>query len=323
MEETSLQVEYLQGIHVVDTILWLDAPRRADLCYLSSARLSRPVPHGKVLVSEPTARLAARFLSDGQTLICPFGQRFSLGGLDLTPFPSGHLLGAGQLLVRRGQSSLAYTGRFDLRQGRAREAGRVLACDVLIAHAELDLDLPGQAEEEARLAAWLAEALSSRAQPILFCDPLGMAQELIQLCGQLQLRCRVHRSIYSFCKKYKELGFDLGAARLFSSGPSPGEVCIMPAHLADSQTLRRLERPRPALVDSRPATAKLAGLERFALSCDADRRGLQQYAEESGAGRIYLVGPAASRAAEALRRQGHRAWALLPPQQIDLPLLAS
>ncbi|HUU01175.1 MAG TPA: hypothetical protein VM425_07050 [Myxococcota bacterium] len=55
--DSSLDVEYLQGIHLVDSILWLDAPRLADLCFVSHAQQKFAGPHRKILLSEKTAAL--------------------------------------------------------------------------------------------------------------------------------------------------------------------------------------------------------------------------------------------------------------------------
>ena len=77
-----IDVEYLQGIHLVDSILWLDALRRAELCFVSHAHLDPIDPHRKVLTTEATAQLIGRRLGDTQMLVTPYRRPFSLGELD-------------------------------------------------------------------------------------------------------------------------------------------------------------------------------------------------------------------------------------------------
>ena len=136
---SSIDVEYNQGIHVLDSILWLDAPRQTDLCFISHAHIDPVGPHRKILTSEATAALIRRRIGRGKTLTSPFLRRFSLGELDLELHPAGHMLGAAQVRVTRDGSQLVYTGDFQL--GRSRTAGQanVLDCDVLVMRATYGL----------------------------------------------------------------------------------------------------------------------------------------------------------------------------------------
>ena len=321
---SKLDVEYLAGIHLVDSILWMDALRRVDLCFLSHAHATQSFEHGKILATDATIRLSTGAPIRPKTLTSPYYRRFSLGDLDLELHPAGHVLGAAQLLITAGGRRLVYTGHFDLSPNRSIEPARILDCDVLV----MDVDgctpgliRPEPEPEAAAVVAWIRRVLAAKAQPVLLADPLGPAQELAALIGKAGWTTRVHRSIYTVCRTYHELGNKLPGVRSFRGTPRHDEVTIFPPHLARSRAIEKLTRRRLALAKPFENASGEASLphfdERFDFSCSADHAGVLRYALESNARRIYVLGRYAAAIADDLRSRGHRAWPLIPPHQMD------
>ena len=75
-------VVWRSGVHVAGTVVWCDAQRARDLCFISHARFrarSRSgVAHGKVLATARTQALleAAGARAAGETLVTPFSRPF-------------------------------------------------------------------------------------------------------------------------------------------------------------------------------------------------------------------------------------------------------
>jgi putative mRNA 3-end processing factor len=321
----AVDVEYLQGIHLVDSILWLDASRRADLCFLSCAKTDPIGPHTKLLLSEGTAGLVSGRTGTSKVLVSPFHRRFSLGGLDLELAPSGHMLGAAQIRITRKGKRLVYTGDFRLEKTRTAEQGVVLDTDILVMKATYGLahqQFPPRGELERAILDWSRTAIENDHLPVFFTSPLGKAQELAHLLGSGGLKVLAHRSIYQACKDYNRLHVDLPGVRRLGGNPEKGTVILFPWHLRQSRTLARLGRIRTAMTSGRALEANAGSTwnvdAAFALSGRADRSELMQYITQSRAKKIYLVGRNADEYACELRKEGHDAWPLKPPQQLDL-----
>jgi putative mRNA 3-end processing factor len=329
-----LEVEYLQGLHVVDSVLWLDAPRRAELCFLSHAHLEPgPGLARKVLTSEGTARLMGGRLAAGTTLRSPFLRRFTFGGLELCLHPAGHLPGSAQLEVRRDGQRLVYPGHARLEPGRLAEQARVLECDLLVLPAELggaQQRFPPRLESEPSLVEWALAELGRGRRPVLFVPPLGLAQEVGLLLHHAGLGLRASRAMRAAFRRLGALVPGLPEVRGPGGAPGPDEVCLCPlparGPLAPLAAPRGIPHPATALLGEaalEPEAARRWGVERaFAFTDRLDRAGLERYARESGARRVVLVHGPAEALAHELRALGLPAEALNTPRQLDLFRLA-
>ena len=313
-----IDVEYNQGIHVLDSILWLDAPRKTDLCFISHAHIDPAGLHRKILASEATAALLRKKTGRGRALTSPFYRRFSLGELDLELRPAGHMLGAAQIRITRESGKLVYTGDFQLQPSRTAGHAEVLECDVLVMRATYGLPryvFPDRREVEAEMVAWARRTLDYGGQPVVFASPLGKAPELASVFSHHGLPARVHKSIYHVCRIYRAMGVQLPDVRCFRISPDKGEVIIFPPHLRQSRAITRLKRVRSCVATGR---AKESQDSVFVLSGHADHPTLLRYARESGARKIRLSGPAAAPFSAELTAAGYDATVLQPSEQIAL-----
>jgi len=320
-----IDVEYNQGIHVQDSILWLDAPRKTDLGFISHAHIDPEGRCKKILASEATAALLRKKIGRGRALTSPFYRRFSLGELDLELRPAGHMLGAAQVRITREGSQLVYTGDFQLVPSRTAGQAEVLECDVLVMRATYGLPrhvFPDRREEEARMVDWARRTLDDGEQPIVFAPPLGKAPELASIFSHHGLPVRVHKSIHQICRIYRAMGVQLPNVRCLRISPSRGEVVIFPPHLHQSKTIARLRRARSCVATGRaldgPDALEQSPDAAFVLSGHADHPALLRYARESGARKIRLSGPAAAPLSAELTRAGHDASVLQPSEQMAL-----
>ncbi len=321
----SVAVEYLQGLHVADSILWFDAPRNADLCFLSHAHVPLSGSHQKILLTEPSAALLSARLKKTKLLVSPFYRRFSIGGLDLELFPAGHMLGAAQIRVTREHQRLVYTGDFQLESPRIGDPAQVLETDRLLLNATYGASryrFPPRQEEIERLLHWLKKCLAAEQQPVLLAANPGKAQELTKILADENLSVRAHRSIYHSCQQYAAMGFEFPNLKCYRQKLGPGEVLIFPPQLAATEAISRLPQARTAVVSGK-SRSEMNGIlsqasQRFVISGHADQPALIRYAEQSGARQIYLAGAGAGELAVTLRSKGLRAWPIEPPCQREL-----
>lgn len=323
----SIRIEYNRGLHLMGTVLWFDAVRRADLCFLSHAHLRQAAPHRKILATPATAALVRPRLHKARTLVCPYHRPFALGELGLMLIPAGHIAGSAQLVVEYRSERLIYTGHFSLSVKRCCPAAEVLAADVLLAHAAFPprWRLPPKEDEERALLAWATEARADGAIPALLCAELGKAQEIAKLLLEHGFVVRAERRIFDACRRMEAgagVRFD-GLLRARKS-PAPGEVVL--AGFSPSTRTRLRKNPRVRLAAAtgmalQPGYCQQAGVDRaFALSLHADFSMIEEYLLGCGPREVYLFGPGAEETAGVLARKRKKVRALLPPEQLSLPL---
>ena len=315
-------VEYLGGIHLSDSILWMDAPRRADLCFISHAHFSRPATHGKVLVTKETAKLAADLLRSCSVLVCPYYRRFSLGGLDMVLHPAGHILGAAQLLVTISGQRVVYASQLRSHDSRLTQKAYPIECEVLILDSTGARSQPSSTSPAViieQLLGWVDHVGRTGATSVLFTQPLGQAQELLVLLTQAGLRVDLHDSIYRCCKVYQELGVDVGPFRRHRASVKGADVVLYPRRLLGVKSTLPTPHTRLAYVGSNDPEIRLPETveTRFNLSSLADLAELVSYAQACKPRRIYVVGRHADYLAQILRESGMHAWPLSKPQQMD------
>jgi putative mRNA 3-end processing factor len=317
-----IDVEYNQGIHLLDSILWLDAPRQTDLCFVSHAHIDPAGHHRKILATGATAALIHRRIGRGEYLTTPFHRRFSLGKLDLELHPAGHMLGSAQIRITRDGGTLVYTGDFQLGPTRTARTATVLECDVLVMRSTYGRPhqvFPDREETEAKMVSWAKRTIQDGDQPVVFASARGKAQELASIFLAHDLRVRVHKSIYQVCRSYRALGMPLANIRCFRLSPKKAEVIIFPPHLRQSKTIAKLKRARTCVATGRALDETNDWADAaFIISGHADHPALLRYARESGAKRIRLTGPTAAPLAAELTAAGFDASPLQPSEQMGL-----
>ena len=321
-------IEYDDGVHLVGSVLWFDAPRERDLCFVSHARFARLPPHRKVLCSQATARLARRPLASATLLVSPYSHPFTLGDLTIELLPAGHMLGAAQARVERDDETVVYADSVLLAGTRTAEPAQVRRCDTLVvgcAYADPALGLPPRAEVEEAVVRWVGETLDAGRTPVLLTARVGKAQDLLALLAGAGVPVRAHRQVQEYTAIYREHGLSFPGVRAWRGPPPAGEAVVWPASLRRSPVLRRLTRPpRFAVCTGRAAgdpageAARHGADVAFPLTNHPDFEALARFVVATGARRVYLHRGPVEACAAALQARGVAAVALVAPEQLAL-----
>lgn len=322
------EVELLEGaVHLADSVLWFDSPRRREFSFLSHAHGGTLARDSRIIATATTVRLMAQRLGPlPNGLTAPYFHSFDLGPLRLQLHPAGRMFGSAQLLVVRNGVRIAYAGEFSLRSSLTAEAAAVVSCDVLIlaaafGHPRFRLP-PGADGGLARIEAFVRRSLAQGDTPVLLADSLGKSPEILRFLGDQGIQLRVDESICAVAKVYRESGCGLPPTPSFRGEVRPGEVLIVPPHRARGAGVRRLPRRHTAAVTDwvieRDPPAGHGADEVIPLSNHADFDQLLHYAEASGARQIYTVHGFSEVLAGELRLRGHRAQPLTTRDQLEL-----
>ncbi|MCK6551107.1 MBL fold metallo-hydrolase [Myxococcota bacterium] len=319
------EFEYNGGIHLVDSILWCDADRRHDLCFLSHAHVDGIGKNRRILATDKTVKIMTRASGKIEALTSPFKRTFTIGPLELELHPAGHVLGSAQLLVTRDGRRLVYTSDVNTRPTTTAEKARPIPCDVLVIPATYGLPVfrfPPREEVYAQIKGFIDRCFEDRATPVLLANQIGTAQELMGVLGQAGYRLRVHRSIYDVAKIYGELGVSLPGSRRFAGSPARDEVVLFPPILKRHASIRKLRKSKTAIVSGQAVDPGFAFRQRvdeaFTLSDTVDHDELVKFIEETGAQEIYLSSGYVDELGAELRAKGLRVFPLVRPEQLAL-----
>ncbi len=325
-DEPFREFEYSGGVHLADSVLWCDTERKRDFVFISHSHADYVGKNRRILGTDKTVRILTRGTGKIEALTSPYRRSLTLGPLELEMHPSGHVLGAAQLLVKRDGRRIIYTNDINPRKTATAEQGVPIECDVLAISATYGAPMyrfPPREQVYEGIRKFVDNCLNDKATPVLIANQIGTAQELMSVLGKAGYRLRVHRSIYDVAKIYKELGLSLPNSRRFQGSPARDEVVIFPPILRKHTSIRKLRKFRTAVVTGKAVDPAFVYSQKvdaaFALSDSADFQELLSFIEATGASEVYLVDGHIEEMAQELRnRFGVRAYSLVKPRQLTL-----
>lgn len=172
--------------------------------------------HGAVLATPETieamaTRYGERFTQARQPV--SYGETTSIGDVQVTLHPAGHVIGSAQVEVRWKGLSMVCTGDYKRRHDPTCRQFEVVPCNIFISEATFALPVfrhPDSAGEVAKLLA------SIRASPdrahLVGAYAFGKAQRVIRELRDAgyQETIYIHGAMKALCDMYQRLGVDLG-----------------------------------------------------------------------------------------------------------------
>jgi len=306
--------------------LWLDAPKKQELAFVSHAHADHIARHAKVIATAPTLALMVQRLGKlPEALPATYRQPFELGPLTLELFSAGHVLGSAQLRVTREGRRVVYTGDLNVQPGLTFEPAEVAECEVLVIEATFGHPryvFPPRADVLELLRGFVERCFASGQTPVVLGYALGKSQEAARFLGDCGYALCAHERIHAVCELYRALGVALPPVRKFEGEVGEREVLLLPPNLRRSHALANVRSPRTVMLTGwaldghhpgRPGAHAL-----LPLSDHADFPGLVGYALATGARRIFTVHGFCEELATALRARGLDARPLSEPPQLEL-----
>lgn len=145
-----------------------------------------------------------RKMSENAMQTVAFDSKFKVGGVHITLFPAGHILGSAQILMEYNGVKYLYTGDYKLQEDATCEPIVIRQADVLIT--ESTFAHPNVTHPDVK-----GEILKLKDKPsniMLGCYTLGKAQRLTALINELlpEREVLVHHRMYAVHKLYDQLG---------------------------------------------------------------------------------------------------------------------
>ncbi len=289
-------IEYKNGIHIQDTLFWLDARKKTDFSFISHAHIDHIKRHNEILATEETKALYEHRLGKIKAITLDYHIPKKIKGVKVELFPSGHILGSAQILLNLAGTKIVYTGDFKLRKSLTAKRGEVKKCDILIMESTFGLPryiFPPVEEIYKKIINFVEKALNQKKVPVILAYSLGKSQEAIKLLGDKGFKLSLHGAIYNLAKIYEEFGVKFKNYEKYESENLKDKVLITPPHTRKFKMVQELPHKKIAFLTGwgidEGAKYSYGVDEVFPLSDHADFKELLEYAKESNPQKIYVV----------------------------------
>ena len=309
-------------MRLVGAPLWLDAPRRDGLSFVSSAGVEGSFRHRHCMCTEGTRRLLSVHRKGFEALVVPYGRRISLGALWLTLLPAGHMPGSAQLLVETEEYTTLYANHLGLESVGLAEEFVLGHAECLVLRTSMAPVLPrGQAL--AQVVDRAQASLAAGHTPVFLCRPVGQAQEVIRSLTSAGVEVACHRLVAAFNEAYRQLGFDCGPAKVFRGRRSDGLALVLPDRQGVLPLVRSVEGARVFWLSchagDKEALRRLCADEGILYGGHPDQASLLQFVKKTRARRVVLIAPYPEALVTELERQ--RLEVVVLGRETQLPLL--
>jgi putative mRNA 3-end processing factor len=281
------------------------------------------------LCAEPGLPIARHRLPGAVVEAWPYGERRTLGEVQLSFHPAGHVLGSAQLRLEAGGEVWVVSGDYKRVADPTCAPFEPLRADVFLTEATFGLPVfrwePTEAVIEDLLGWWEANREAGRAS-LIFSHVLGKSQRLLaELALRTERRVFAHGAIAGMCDIYREAGVRLlpvdRVADTAKGKDFAGELVLAPITARGTPWMRRFGDAAIALVSGfmrvRGERRRRSVDRGFALSDHADWPALLHTLEETGASRVLVTHGYAVPFAQRLRELGREAEALETPYGRD------
>ena len=325
-QSAALAAKWRDGIHLTDTPIWCDAPRRRELCFASAADALGRIRHGQLLGTAETLALVRGQkqapLADSE-LAVPLARPFSLGGLRLELFASGHALGSAALRVEGPERTVIYARAINPQGTPLAPNCDARRSDVVIVSAQYGdprFVFLSFAEGIDQIAAHAEEICGRGGACGLLVSSSTKALDVAEALSD-KMACSGHPRFAKFARTARQLG--LASTRLPSLTKQirPGTTFLWPTGV--TLPPERLPRASKLVLVSgnalTPACLEEAGASAgVALSDHADHQRLFEFIVSTGARHAILLGSPCPPMEAALAERKITASSLGPPTQLEL-----
>jgi len=234
-----------------------------------------------------------------------YGERFTMGSVDVSFHSAGHILGSAQVRVESRISGEVWVASGDYKRDfdPSCDPFEPIRCDTFITEATFGTPKYVWPEDDhgRRIREWWLAAVGGGENAILFGYSLGKAQRILaELAPHADRPILIHETMAEITECYRQEGRVLAATRSLSEAladasdlrPLSGELILAPPSILDQSWTKRLGRYRTAfasgwMISERPHSGSSYD-HGFILSDHADWKGLNRTIDETGACRVFV-----------------------------------
>jgi putative mRNA 3-end processing factor len=232
-----------RDLYIESAGTYIDPPHPVDRAIITHAHSDHAkAGHAHVLATPETIGLMKIRYGEGAARswqALPYGERVHLGDVDVTLYPTGHILGSAQVLVEANGQRVVVSGDYKRSGDGTCAAFTPVRCDIFVTEATFGLPVFQHPDPRGEMEKLLN---SMRAFPdrshLVGAYPLGKTQRLIRLAREAGYDAPIylHGALVACCEFYERNGVKLGELRRATGLPRDAlKGCLV---LAPPLTLR-------------------------------------------------------------------------------------
>ncbi len=260
-----------------------------------------------------------------------YGERFSVGDVEVSLHPSGHVLGAAQVRMEYAGRVVVVSGDYKRDPDPTCLPFEPVPCDVFVTESTFGLPVyrwPSMDVVIDELMEWWEDCARRKIPAVLFCYALGKAQRILaELAKRTDRTVHLHGAMLRLVERYREAGIAMVPTEPVTESARgrdfAGELIMAPPSAAGAPWMKRFSKASTGFASGwmriRGARRRRGYDRGFVVSDHADWPGLLQSVQESCAERIYVTHGDGVALIRYLREQGHDAHPLsiLRPQDME------
>ncbi|WP_417472110.1 ligase-associated DNA damage response exonuclease [Luteimonas mephitis] len=231
----------------------------------------------------------------------PAGERFRIGGVQVSLHPAGHVLGSTQVRIEAGGETWVVSGDYKRDPDPTCLPFEVVHCDVFVTESTFALPIYrwAPASDVARdIEAWRVECEAQGEAAILYCYALGKAQRVLAELAPISPRpALLHGAIDAGVAVYRDAGVEMlptqRVSELARDADVAGSLVLAPPSAAGSPWIRRFRRAQQGFASGWMrirGNRRRRNLDRgFVVSDHADWPSLLRTVEQTGARRVVAM----------------------------------
>jgi len=310
-----------KGIRISGSQLHLDARKKAPLSFVSHAHSDHVRRHHQIIATPETISLVRLRNSKINAISLPYHQRHKIGDVIIELIPSGHILGAAQIVVETNQARLIYTGDFKPGKSETTELLEVRTADILIMECTFgapEFIFPGRWKIIERLVKFIDRCFKSGLVPVVMGYATGKAQEALKILGDLDYQVSIHPTVAPIVKVYEQHGVAFKNYQVYNGEDLRNRVLLIPPHLARGRVVNNIWQTRKLILTGWAMTPgakyRYRADEALPLSDHADFEQLLDYVRRVQPRKVFITHGIES-FRHHLRKAGFRAeWLEASPQ---------
>ncbi len=317
MRVPDLVVPTLTGLYSPAGGFHIDPLQPVDKALITHAHSDHARPgHGAVLATPETLdlmrlRYGPRFCGTEQAV--GYGERLTIGGVEVSFYPAGHVLGSAQIRLEKDGLRMVASGDYKNVPDPTCAPFEPVACDVFITEATFGLPVFRHGDPGEEIAKLLRSvALFPERTHLVGAYALGKAQRLIALMRHAgyDRPIYLHGALEAITRYYGascDLG-DVRTVRTAAKAELPGAIALCPPAALKDVWTRRFSEPVTAFASGWMrvrARARQRGVELpLVISDHADWDGLLATIPATGASEIWVTHGAEDALVHWCRAQG-------------------
>jgi putative mRNA 3-end processing factor len=297
--------ETAQGLHCPAGGFYIDPWQPVERALLTHAHgdHARPGSAAYLCTPQTVPLLRRRFGPDAVLESLPYGQPMTIGSVQVSFHPAGHVLGSAQIRIEGEEGVWVVAGDYKRAADPTCTPFEPVRCDTFITESTFGLPIYRWDETSAIMAdilAWWNASRDAGKTAVIFCYTVGKAQRLLSELSQLtDTPVYVHGMMTGMIEAYREAGVELPEVRqVIERNPSArerkaslaGALVLAPLSARGTPWMRRLGTHSDAfasgLMRVRGVRRQRAYDKGFVISDHADWPALLQTISETGAARV-------------------------------------